>query len=367
MLTVLMATYNGSRTLGACLDAYCRLEQPSGGWELIIVDNGSTDSTASIIGSYASRLPIEVCHEPVQGKNAALNNGLRRVSGDLVVFADDDAIPHPSWLTSLRDAADSQPNYTLFGGKILLRWEHRPDSWILDWVPLGVTYGATPEALREGQLGAGSVFGSNMAIRASVFAASFRFDPSIGPRGSGDYTMGSETELLLRLERSGCMAWHVERAVVEHIIRDYQIAPAWILRRAKLFGRRTYRLHDEERYAGLRKLGGVPIGLIRHALMEAGKSVGARLRGNDREWFESRWRFNYTLGEMIESRERRHRPRPPQGRATGQTRQGRGSSLAGMPPLPQFRQFSGSSRTAQRRAAFTIATRQQAGREAFTF
>jgi glycosyltransferase involved in cell wall biosynthesis len=306
MLTVLMATYNGSGTIEACLDAYCRLDPPSGGWKLVIVDNASTDSTASIIRSFASRLPVHFCQEPVQGKNAALNTGLREVSGDLVVFTDDDAVPHNDWLTAMRSAADAHPAFALFGGKVLPRWQSPPDSWILEWVPLGIAYGVTPPTLREGEIGAGSLFGPNMAIRASIFASGCRFDPSIGPRGNGSYTMGSETELNLRLESSGLKAWHVESAVVEHIVQNFQIEPKWILRRAALFGREIYRLHDEKRFVNSIKLSGVPIYLIRRALLEAAKSAHARLRGDTRKRFGFRWKLNFTLGEIIESRELRH-------------------------------------------------------------
>ena len=309
MLTVLVATYNGAKTLGACLDAYSRLDPPSGGWKLVIVDNASTDSTGSIIRSFASRLPIHYCQEPMQGKNAALNTGLREISGDLVVFTDDDAVPHKEWLTAMREAVDAHPGYALFGGKILPRWETRPEGWILECVPLGVAYSVTPPTLREGEIGAGSLFGPNMAIRASVFASGCCFDPSIGPRGNGSYTMGSETELSLRLERSGLKAWHVESAVVEHIVQDFQLTPKWILRRAALFGREIYRLHDEKRFVNSIKLCGVPIYLIRCALLEAGKSAHARLRGDSRKRFGFRWKLNFTLGEMIESREHRNSAR----------------------------------------------------------
>ena len=302
MLTVLMATYNAARTLGLCLDAYCRMEQPASGWKIVIADNGSTDSTLAVVESYASRLPIKVCHEPARGKNAALNRGLDHISGDLVVFTDDDAIPHPAWLISLREAADSHPDYALFGGKILPRWERAPEAWILDWVPLDVTYAVTPAALREGKVDADCLFGPNLAVRASVFTGGHRFDASIGPRANRSYAMGSETEFCLRMQRAGLLSWHVESAVVEHIVRDFQTEPGWIFRRARNFGRGAYRLRDAKRYTGSFTLCGVPHGLIEYAAMQAAKSLLALLRGDRRASVESRWRLHYALGEILESR-----------------------------------------------------------------
>ena len=68
-----------------------------------------------------------------------------------------------------------------------------------------------------------------MAIRAEVFAAGYRFNVQLGPRGR-NYPMGAETELTLRLANAGFTAWHCKQAVVEHIIRKFQLNRAWILR-----------------------------------------------------------------------------------------------------------------------------------------
>src|SRR5712692_7215239 len=140
MLTVLMATYNGARTLPEVLNAYCKLDSPDGGWNLIIIDNGSTDNTKEIIASFRSRLPLTYIFEPVLGKSVALNTGLLSVTGDLVVLTDDDALPRPDWLVQMRLAADSQPSFSLFGGAIIPHWEIPPEDWMLPiWFALTIT------------------------------------------------------------------------------------------------------------------------------------------------------------------------------------------------------------------------------------
>ncbi len=80
-LTVLFATRNGGGVLPRTLEAYRRVESPSHAWKMVIVDNGSTDSTSAIIASFKNQLPIEMLHEPVAGKNRALNRGLTAVEG----------------------------------------------------------------------------------------------------------------------------------------------------------------------------------------------------------------------------------------------------------------------------------------------
>jgi glycosyltransferase involved in cell wall biosynthesis len=70
MLTVLMATFNGVRTLPRVLDAYTQLHSPEEGWRLLVVDNGSDDGTRELLMSYTSRLPLHYAYEPRRGKNA---------------------------------------------------------------------------------------------------------------------------------------------------------------------------------------------------------------------------------------------------------------------------------------------------------
>ena len=106
MLTVLIATRNGAHTLPRALSALAQLDSPAGGWKLVVVDNGSTDETKEIIQSFTGRLPITYVFEAAPGKNAALNAGLNKIEGDLVVFTDDDTLPHADWLVEMRQAAD---------------------------------------------------------------------------------------------------------------------------------------------------------------------------------------------------------------------------------------------------------------------
>ena len=147
----------------------------------------------------------------------------------------------------------------------------------------------------------GSVFGANMGIRAEIFERGHRFDTEIGPRG-GNYAMGSETELTLRLASAGIKAWHCRRAVVEHIVRRSQLNRKWILSRARKLGRGQYRLRIQREQANSKFLLGVPGWLIRQTLEESLRTGYAKLVGDSAQAFQRRWKFNYLLGQAIEAR-----------------------------------------------------------------
>ena len=206
----------------------------------VIVDNGSTDSTPKVVSTFAQKLPLRYVFEPQRGKNAALNTALSHIEGDLIVFTDDDAIPRPDWLVQLLTAADSQPSLSIFGGTVLPKWEVNPEPWILNWVPLDVTYALTDPNWPEGPITPRRIYEPNSAYRAHIFEAGYRFDPKMGPLGS-NYPMGSGSEFHVRLMNAGYIAWHCKRAVVEHIVRKSQMEKDWVLGRAFRYGRGQYR------------------------------------------------------------------------------------------------------------------------------
>jgi len=302
-----MTTRNGQRTLPRVLEAYRELEPPDGGWKLVAVDNGSTDATGEILGSFHERLPLTRLFEPRRGQNRARNAGLGAIEGDLIVFTDDDAIPKRDWLVQLRQAADAQPDYAIFGGTILPRWESPPEDWVVRWVPRGAAFALTDPGWEEGPIRSSWVFSPNMAIRSAVFRDGHRFDEKFGPR-EGSYPMGSETELTLRLTRSGLRAWHVRSATVEHIIRPFQLNPEWLLSRAVRFGRGQYRLSSKHQQFPFVILG-LPAGPMWGILSAAGRLAVAKWRRDPEAAFRWSWSLRCSFGSALEAgavqRERR--------------------------------------------------------------
>ena len=301
MLTVLLSSYNGGHTLPRMLAACTALHPPAGGWRMVVVDNASDDDTKEIVESFMASLPIAYVHEAKQGKNAALNTGLGHVTGDLVVLTDDDVVPHPDWLYQIRSVADAKADYAIIGGVILPLWETEPEPWILDWVNLGIVYALLDQGVAEGPVDPSSIYGPNMAVRRSVFDAGYRFDEDVGPKGP-NYAMGSEAELTRRLTADGHRFWHTKGAVVQHIIRDHQVTEAWILKRARRFGRGQIRSRLSRTNVWPSSLFGVPRYAVREFAAQTLSLAGAMLSRDRQRIFEQRWNLNCTIGKAIEFR-----------------------------------------------------------------
>lgn len=271
MLTVLMATHNGSDTIDLTLRSFCAVTSPEGGWKLLIVDNASTDNTPEIVRAYADRLPIEYVMEPRLGKAVALNTGLGRIDGDLVVFVDDDIIADPSLLTEWRRAADAHPDFAVFGGAIAPKFAVPPPEWLIakDWMT--ILYTATIPGRAETEMRLGEpvdVYGPNMALRREIADRGFRFDESlmVGPAA----LIGDETEFVARLAKNGYRMRFASGPRVEHLVNARQVRWRWILRRFYRHGRTLFYFDAIRQGRDLPQVFGVPRYLLRRL---AGRAV----------------------------------------------------------------------------------------------
>lgn len=300
MLTVLMATYNGANTLPQVLAAYREMQPPPGGYELVVVDNASSDTTAAVLRDHGAGLPMRVLDCAERGKNRALNLGLQTAQGDLIVLTDDDTLPRADWLVQLASVATDQSGHDLFGGHIVAEWPGACPPWITQLVNMAATFGVTPTSQRSGPVAAAQIWGANMAVRRRVFEAGHRFNEAVGP-AAGQYIMGSETEFSGRVEEAGHRAWFVEEAVVAHIIRPNQLEPDWIIQRAYRLGRGWYR-HERTLFtADTPLIRGMPRWKYREWGGHWLDLARGRLTGSFEGSFKARWELSLMRGYADEA------------------------------------------------------------------
>lgn len=307
MLSVVMATCNGASTLPKVLAAYSRLKPPGQDWNLIVVNDGSTDGTDQILAGFAASLPLTVIRQQRSGKNAALNAALdvalANPACQLLVFTDDDATPEADWLLKLAACARAQTDYAIFGGAIHADWAVPPPDWVLNNVPLGITYAVTTAP--SGPVFAGLVWGANMAVRRAVFDAGHRFNARIGP-SAGAYAMGSETEFNRRVSAAGFKSWFCAEARIGHFIRASQLEPAFILQRAYKFGRGA---RAQEVRSNKPHLFDVPRWTLSKYVKESLSALKARLAGDRERLFAARWELHYLRGYFFQAWKAKGQPR----------------------------------------------------------
>lgn len=181
-LSLILATRNraaGLRELLAALGA----QSPELDWELVVVDNGSTDGTSDWLRAQAFERPMSVLSEPQPGKSRALNLGIAHARGRLLAFTDDDVTPATGWLAAFVSAAARHPSANVFGGRIV------PDPRLVPgWI--AASQNLQQMLLSEHDLGAVECvyppyrypIGPSMAVRASaVERAHARWPVNRGP------------------------------------------------------------------------------------------------------------------------------------------------------------------------------------------
>jgi len=94
-ISIIIPTYNRSDLLKRTLQGYCNQEMPDLQWELIVVSDGSTDSTQQILTDFKKKLPVTYLVQEKRGVSSARNAGLRAARSPIVLFVDDDVIPSP--------------------------------------------------------------------------------------------------------------------------------------------------------------------------------------------------------------------------------------------------------------------------------
>ena len=128
-ITVLICTRNRAEQLRRTLEAATAIETPGTSWELLVIDNGSSDHTPEVVESFAERLPIRRVSEPQAGLSNARNRGVAEANGSYICWTDDDVLIDPHWLSAYAGAFAHHPEAAYFGGPIELVLEEPTPSW----------------------------------------------------------------------------------------------------------------------------------------------------------------------------------------------------------------------------------------------
>lgn len=220
MLSVIICTWNRSTSLRETLASIERMRNSTDiEWEVIVVDNNSTDDTASTIDEFLQRLPLKHLFEPNAGKSHALNTAIKAASGKHLVFTDDDVLVAENWLMAYADAFARHPEHSLFGGSIepLFLGTNTPM-----WLKSGFNVVANAYAIIESKAATGPVtrdsypYGANMAAHRRVFE-NHSFATEVGPR-PGSRVRGEEMMLIWEALDAGQTGVWVPEATVQHAI-----------------------------------------------------------------------------------------------------------------------------------------------------
>jgi glycosyltransferase involved in cell wall biosynthesis len=211
--------------------AACLVLPDNVGWEVLVVDNDSSDETREIVDGFRDRYPgrFRYLFEPRHGKSHAANRGIQEAEGDVLAFIDDDVTVEPSWLHNLTASLHDGP-WAGAGGRILPRQHFSPPSWI----PMNDRYALAPLAIFNPDLAAGPLaeppYGANMAFQRRVFEKYGGFRTDLGPEPGADHPQKSEdSEFGHRLLAAGEHLRYEPSATVYHGVPEHRIQRRYFL------------------------------------------------------------------------------------------------------------------------------------------
>lgn len=235
-ITIVVCTYNRAEMLREALSSLTVLktERPittaptsSFTYEILVIDNASTDETATVVEEIAAQttVPIRRVLEQQQGVVHARNCGVREANSEWIAFFDDDQLADPQWLQNLLSMANKK-QVRCVGGAVYLQLpagENRQLAPVCRML-LGETIGMETERTYNHRVTPGT---GNLLVHRTVFDEIGCFNPEFHQRGE-------DTDLFLRMLDAGNSAWFTPHAIVHHIIPAERLEADYLKRLASL-------------------------------------------------------------------------------------------------------------------------------------
>jgi glycosyltransferase involved in cell wall biosynthesis len=229
-ITLIVCTFNRCQELAKALSsAAAQTLTDSIEWEVLVVDNNSSDQTHEIVEGFRREYPgrFRYIFEPRQGKSFALNTGIREARGDILAFTDDDVTVDPGWLQNITSALHDG-KWAGAGGRTFPDKTFKPPRWM----ELGGRYSLGPLAVFD--LGTQALelteppFGNNMAFRREIFEKHDHFRTDLGPQ-PGSQIRSEDTEFGSRLLAAGERLRYEPSAIVYHLVPKARVRKDYFL------------------------------------------------------------------------------------------------------------------------------------------
>jgi len=230
-ISVVVCTYNRSQVLLKALESIAVQNIPqSVQWDVLVVDNNSSDQTREVMERYCNQSPDRFNYilESKQGLSHARNAGIEKSRGDVVAFTDDDAIVEPDWLWNLTSSL-GRGEWAGAGGRIIPVWSGALPKWLSnDELNSIGTYGGFYLGPEAGPL-TRPFYGGNMAIRREALERYGGFRVDLG-RSSNNLQGREDVELANRLFAAGEQLRYEPNAVIRHPVAESRMTKSYVLR-----------------------------------------------------------------------------------------------------------------------------------------
>jgi glucosyl-dolichyl phosphate glucuronosyltransferase len=238
MISVIIPTHNRAQLLKKTLWSITKQTLPDDGFEVLVIDNGSTDDTFHIVTEYYSLLKnLKYFYEPTPGLHSGRHRGLKESLGEILTFADDDIDAFPTWLESIHTSFLNK-KIALVGGKNIPQYESHPPGWLEElWVFVKEgKYMPDLSLLDFGEevkeVNPYFIFGCNFSIRKDVLIQIKGFHPDGMPQTLIRFRGDGETYVAEQVKKLGYSSLYHPKASIYHLVPSSRMSVEYLERRA---------------------------------------------------------------------------------------------------------------------------------------
>ncbi|NQT26786.1 glycosyltransferase family 2 protein, partial [candidate division KSB1 bacterium] len=224
LFSVVICTHNRAGMLDRVLQSVLLNQQEKGSYEILVVDNASSDNTSEIIEPYTKEGVVRYLEDSELGLSNARNTGLLNSNGKYVVYLDDDAEVTETWLESFHHVFQNYPNCAVCGGRVIPCYEIPKPDWVT-----GIS-----DVHSQGFHPADKIIahnwapGGNSAWDRSILLSLNGFDSRLGRKGSKPLRGSEESELVTRAIEQGFGVYYNPHAFMYHHISKDRISLSYM-------------------------------------------------------------------------------------------------------------------------------------------
>ncbi|GAB1540683.1 hypothetical protein NUACC21_33520 [Scytonema sp. NUACC21] len=232
--TVAIPTYNGESRLPELLDRlHAQIQTEHFSWEIIVVDNNSTDNTAKIVQTYQGYwqrpYPLKYCFEKQQGAAYARKRAVEEAKGHLIGFLDDDNYPTSNWVAKAYHFGHQYPQAGAYGSQIHPKWEVEPPEHFQRIAPfLAITERGNLPLLYDPKKRLLPP-SAGLVVRREAWLKSVPHQLVLTGRVTGNMLTGEDTEMLSYIQKAGWEVWYNPEMEIYHQIPQFRLRREYLI------------------------------------------------------------------------------------------------------------------------------------------
>lgn len=295
-VSVIISTYNRCDMLPVALESLLTQDTDGARYEIVVVDNNSTDRTRAVIESFIAQghSNLRYFFEGRQGLSYGWNTGIQHACAPILAFTDDDMCVARDYIASIKRAFDEHTEVDFIGGKVLPHWKGEPPRWLTQrhWAPLALQdHGETPYYTNASK----QVCLLSKAFRREVFERVGLFKPELG-RIKDAIGSAEDHDLQLRIWQAGGQGMYAPTVITFAEVQEERLTKKYHRRWHTGHGHFYALMRVEEFEQGEMRLFDVPARLYKQALKESIGWLKQSVRANEEVAFEHETEVRFLRG-----------------------------------------------------------------------